>query len=57
MKLNLLETAIPLPASEVTDVRQYPLPGAMITGTDGVVAELENRDIIKRAHSSYNSLV
>lgn len=57
MRLSRLETSIPLPSSKVTNVQQYPLPAAALTGIDGVVTELEKRGIVKRTHSPYNSPV
>lgn len=57
VKLGLLETSIPLPPSKITNVRQYPLPAAALAGADGVVSDLEKRNIIQRTHSPYNSPV
>lgn len=57
VKLNLLQTSIPLHPSKITNVRQYPLPAAAFMGIDRVVTELEERGIIKRTHSPYNSPV
>lgn len=56
MSWSLLETSIPLPPCKVTNVWQYLLPAAVLTGVDGVVIELEKRGIIKRTHSPYNFL-
>ena len=57
VKLSLLQTSISLPPTKITNVRQYLLSAAALTGIDGVVTELEERCIIKRTHSPYSSLV
>lgn len=53
--LSLLEISIPLPPSRITNVKQYPLPTAALKGIDVIVKDLEQRGIIARIHSPYNS--
>lgn len=55
--IHLLEMSIPLPPCKITNVRQYPLPAAAHLDIDRVVSGLEERGIITRMHSPYNSPV
>lgn len=48
-------TSIPLPSSKVINIQQCLLPAAAQGGTDGVVTDLEQRDIL--THLPYNSPV
>jgi len=57
MRLSLLQTSIPSSPAKIINDRQYLLSAAALMGIDGVVTELEKRDIIKRTHSPYNSPV
>jgi len=56
-KINLLEMSISLPPSKITNTKQYTLPAAVQSGIDRVVKDLENRGIITRTYSPYNSPV
>lgn len=56
-RVKLLKMAPILPVSTVTNVKQYPIPLAAKQGITEVIKNLEQRDIIFRTHSAYNSPV
>lgn len=56
-KIKLLKMAPILPVSAITNIKQYPIPLAAKKGIDAVITNLEQRNIIYRTHSPFNSPV
>ena len=57
LNIRLLQTAPPLPPSNLTCVKPYPLPLGARSGISPVLAELKEQGIVIPTHSPFNSPV